>query len=96
MPRGMPRNLGSRLAVAAQRCFLLSAELFLAHASIHSPDMFKEIGHIDMEFYNTIAWMLKQRDQTDIVVVSDGRNDFARIEIRKAFEREVCEAFDLF
>ena len=77
--------------------FLLSAELFPGHASIHSPDMFKEIGHIDMELYKTIAWMLKQRNQTDIVVVSDGRSDSARSEIRKAyaaFEREVCEAVD--
>ena len=76
--------------------FLLSAELFPAHASIHSPDMFKEIGHIDMEFYNTIAWMLKQRDQTDIVVVSDGRGDLARREIRKVFEKESCEEFFFF
>ena len=43
--------------------------------------------------------MLKQRDQTDIVVVSDGRGDLARREIRKAyaaFERDVCEGVVCF
>ena len=71
--------------------FLLSTDPFPARASTHSPDMSKGIGNIDREFNAAIVWMLKQRGQTDIVVVSDGRSDCARMEIRKVFEREIGE-----
>ena len=76
--------------------FLLPADLFLAHASTHSPDMSKGIGNIDREFNTAIVWMLKQRGQTDIVVVSDGRSDCARMEIRKVFEKEICKDYVFF
>ena len=66
--------------------FLLSTDPFPAHASTHSPDMSK--GSMRR------LSMLKQRGQTDIVVVSDGRNDCARMEIRKVFGREFCEECD--
>ena len=60
---------------------LLSAELFLAHAVTHSPDMFMGvIWNIDRDFKTAIAWMLKQREQTGM-------------EIRKEFEAELEYAF---
>ena len=58
--------------------------------------MSKGIGNIDREFNAAIVWMLKQRGQTDIVVVSDGRSDCARMEIRTVFEKEICEECDIF
>ena len=74
--------------------FLLSAELFPGHALQHTPDTFRGvIGGIDKEFKQALAWMFKARTPTDIVVVSDGRSESARRQIRKEFETEFEQGF---
>ena len=54
----------SKLAQKRSRkaLFILSAELFPAHASAHNPEIFKGITAVDSQFKTTISWMLKQQE----------------------------------
>ena len=74
--------------------FLCSAELFLGHAHLHSPDSFRGVitGCTD-EFREMVSWVAKTKHSQDAVVVSDGRSEVARKQIREVLASTVGDDF---
>ena len=63
--------------------FLLSAELFPGHSQMHSPEMFRGIVSGCADFFREmVKWVFVAKQNADVVIISDGRSEVARKQIR--------------
>ena len=81
------KRSGSKTASGKQRqgtMFVCFAELYPGHATQHTPEMFRGvIAGITPEFKELIRWVVNAKQQLDVVIISDGRSDTARSQIRE-------------
>ena len=74
--------------------FLVCAEMFPGHASMHSPKMFRGvIAGASPEFKELVKWVVTAKKQMDVVIISDGRSDVARRQIREVLNAAVGDEF---
>lgn len=77
-----------------RRLFLACAELFPGHSSTHSNDIFRGvITGCTAEFNELVKWMVTAKQQTDVVVIADGRSEVARKQIRNLLTSIVSDDF---
>ena len=63
--------------------FLVSAELFPLHASTHSEQSFRGVVQsASPEFHEALNWIVTAKQAEDVAIISDGRGDAARNQIR--------------
>ena len=64
---------------------------FFSFVLKHKPDMWRgDVHQMTPEFKNMFLWMLQQAAaKTDVVVVSDGREELMRIAIRNVFVESI-------
>ena len=74
--------------------FLLCAELFPQHVQQHSPEAFRGvIGGISTGFKELAKWACTAKQAMDVVIISDGRSDAARRQIRELLKTIVGDDF---
>ena len=74
--------------------FLCSAELFLGHSYLHNPEVFRGvITGCAPEFKEMVKWLVTAKQNQDVVVVTDGRSEVARKQIRELLTSVVGDDF---
>lgn len=85
-PPGSSEGIRAK-APPTRTLYVASAELFGPHNKTHDPDSFRGmIGGISTEFREVVKWLSSCKAGNDVVLVTDGRSDEMRKDLRKLFE----------